>query len=294
MLSLVVETSRCHMTSSDRRMKLPDGRILGFAECGKPEGRPLLYFHGHPGSRFEARFLADAAFRANVRLFGIDRPGMGLSTYKPGRRLLDWPEDIVAFADSLAIERFAVVGFSAGGPYSLACAYKIPDRLVACGVVSGLGRRGLFLSFLAAWLPWLLLPFARWRFFPSENRAQQTLTRVSGRWPEPDRKAIEVPGVKELMAASLVEGLRQGARGAAYDGALLARRWGFEVERLNFPATHLWHGELDNQVPVALARDMAQRIPHTKATFYSEDAHISTLINHGDKIVGSLVQVNRR
>jgi pimeloyl-ACP methyl ester carboxylesterase len=282
------------MTSSDGRMKLPDGRILGFAEYGTPDGRPLLYFHGHPGARFEARFLAEAAFRANVRLFGIDRPGMGLSTYEPGRLLLDWPQDIVAFADSLAIERFAVVGFSAGGAYALACAYKIPDRLVACGVVSGVGRTGLVLSFLAASLPWLLLPVARWRFFRNENQAQQTLARVSRRWPEQDRKAIEVPGVKQLMAASLVEGLRQGARGAAYDGALLGRRWGFEPERLNFPETHLWHGELDNQVAVALARDMAQRIPHTKATFYSEDAHISTVVNHGDEIVGSLVQANRR
>jgi pimeloyl-ACP methyl ester carboxylesterase len=73
------------MTSSEGRMKLPDGRILGFAEYGTPDGRPLLYFHGHPGARFEARFLAEAAFRANVRLFGIDRPGMGLSTYEPGK-----------------------------------------------------------------------------------------------------------------------------------------------------------------------------------------------------------------
>jgi pimeloyl-ACP methyl ester carboxylesterase len=280
------------MTSSDRRVKLPDGRILGFAEYGTPDGRPLLYFHGHPGARFEARFLAEAAFRANVRLVGIDRPGMGLSTYKPGRRLLDWPEDIVVFADSLAIERFAVVGFSAGGPYALACAYKIPDRLVACGMVSGLGRTGFVLSFLAAWLPWLVLPVARWRFFPNENQAQETLTHVSARWPKPDREAIEVPGVKQLMAASLVEALRQGARSAAYDGALLGRGWGFELERLNFPETHLWHGELDNQVPLAQARDTAQRIPHTKATFYPEDAHISTIVNHRDEIVRSLAEVS--
>jgi pimeloyl-ACP methyl ester carboxylesterase len=275
-------------------MKLPDGRILGFAEYGMPNGRPLLYFHGHPGARFEARFLAEAAFRANVRLFGIDRPGMGLSTYEPGQLLLDWPQDIAAFADSLAIERFAVVGFSAGGAYALACAYKIPDRLVACGVVSGVGRTGLVLSFLAAWLPWILLPVVRWRFFRNENQAQQTLVRVSRRRPEPDRKAIEAAGVKELMAASLVESLRRGARGAAYDGALLGRPWGFEVERLNFPTMHLWHGELDSQVPVAQARDAAQRIPYTKATFYPDDAHISTIVNHGDEIVRSLVEVGRR
>jgi pimeloyl-ACP methyl ester carboxylesterase len=108
----------------DYRIQLPDGRLLGYAESGAPAGRAVLYFHGHPGARLEAGFLADPATRANVRLIGVDRPGMGLSTYQPGRRLLDWPADIAALADALAIERFAVVGLSGGGPYALACATR--------------------------------------------------------------------------------------------------------------------------------------------------------------------------
>src|SRR4029453_13321041 len=125
--------------------------------------------------------------------------------------------------------------------------------------------------------------------FSDEARAQRTLSRVSRRWPEPDRRALAIPGVRELMAASLVEGLRQGARGAALDGALLGRRWGLDLSNANLPATYLWHGELDDQVPVARARALAQQIPHARAVFYPSDAHISTIVNHGDEIVGSLV-----
>ncbi len=60
---------------------------------------------------------------------------MGLSTFKPYRRLLDWPDGVVELADNLPLDRFAVVGFSGGGPYALACAYKIPHRLTACTTV---------------------------------------------------------------------------------------------------------------------------------------------------------------
>jgi len=59
------------------------------------------------------------------------------------------------------------------------------------------------------------------------------------------------------MAASLVEGFRQGARGAAYQGALFGRPWGFKLEEIKFSPIFLWHGELDTEAPVTTARKMA-------------------------------------
>jgi pimeloyl-ACP methyl ester carboxylesterase len=69
-------------SSNDKTIQLHDGRILGYSEYGSPEGKTLFYFHGHPGSRFEARFLAQQASLAHIRLIGFDRPGMGLSSFK--------------------------------------------------------------------------------------------------------------------------------------------------------------------------------------------------------------------
>src|SRR5437879_6121564 len=86
-------------------IRLADGRAIGYAEFGNPEGQALFYFHGDPGSGLEARFLAQAAEVAGVRLLGMDRPGMGLSTYQPGRQLLDWPDDVAELADRLGIDR---------------------------------------------------------------------------------------------------------------------------------------------------------------------------------------------
>lgn len=130
---------------TNKTIPLRDGRTLGYAEVGNSEGNTVFYFHGHPGSRLGARFLANHAAQADIRLIGIDRPRIRLSTFKAGRHLLEWPNDVVELADTLQIERFAVVGFSDGGPYALACAYKIPQRLTACGIVAGVGHTGRFL-----------------------------------------------------------------------------------------------------------------------------------------------------
>ncbi len=276
------------MAKDNKTLRLGDGRTLGYAVYGSAEGKALFYFHGHPGSRSEARFLAQAAVQQGIRLIGIDRPGLGLSTYQAGRCILDWPEDVVQLADALQTERFAVVGFSGGGPYAAACAYSIPDRLLACGIVSGVGHISRFLAFLSQWLPRLLIPVTR-RFFQDETHAQANLVRFAGQWPEPDRKSLLQPGIKDIMAASLVEALRPGARGAAYDGMLLGRAWGFNIEAIGFPAVYLWHGELDKEIPIATARALAQSIPQCKTTFYPGEGHISVIVNHGEEIVTTLM-----
>jgi pimeloyl-ACP methyl ester carboxylesterase len=271
----------------DKTLRLPDGRALGYCEYGDPLGTPLFYIHGHPGSRLEAGFLADAAAKHHARLIGVDQPGLGLSTYRPRRTLLDWPYDLVALADTMNIDRFAVVGFSGGGPHALACAYKISGRLTSCGIVSGVGRSTRRLSFLGSWLPWIVLPLTK-RHFANEGAARTAMARLTRRWPEPDRDAYEQPWVRAALVASLVESFRQGIKGAAYEGKLIAaRHWGFELEDISMDV-HLWHGGLDDQVPVAEAEASTKRLPHCDAVFYPNEAHISTIVNHGDEIVGIL------
>ncbi len=123
---------------ADQQIGLPDGRKLGYGEQGPSGGKPLFYFHGTPGCRCERRLFISEELteRLNIRVIVPDRPGMGLSDYKAGRTIGDWPADVAALADVLKLECFAVVGYSGGGPYALACALKIPERLTAVGTVS--------------------------------------------------------------------------------------------------------------------------------------------------------------
>ena len=77
-------------------MQLPDGRALGYAEWGTPDGRPVVDLHGIPASRLAGRYADAAATELGIRLLSIDRPGIGLSDRNPGYRVADWPDDVGA------------------------------------------------------------------------------------------------------------------------------------------------------------------------------------------------------
>src|SRR5215469_9460078 len=125
--------------AEDGVLVLRDGRQLGYAHYGHPGGQPVLYFHGHPGSRLEARFAHTAAAAAGFAVIALDRPGYGLSDFQPGRAITDWPADVAQAADALGISRFSVAGASGGGPYALACAWHLPTRVIRAAVISGVG-----------------------------------------------------------------------------------------------------------------------------------------------------------
>ena len=85
-------------------MRLPDGRELAYCERGDPDGVPVVWHHGSPGSRLE-RHPDEAVHRdAGVRLLTFDRPGYGRSSALPGRRVVDVAADVQALADHLGLD----------------------------------------------------------------------------------------------------------------------------------------------------------------------------------------------
>ena len=115
------------MSNLNQQITLPDGRRLGYDERGPSDGKPLFYFHGSPSSRVESNlYVNDELLQSlNIRLIVVDRPGIGLSDFQKDRLLLDWPQDVLALAEHLKIERFPVLAYSLGGPYGAACAYTM-------------------------------------------------------------------------------------------------------------------------------------------------------------------------
>ena len=258
-----------------KTIRLKDGRQLGYAEFGEPGGRSIFHFHGYPGSRLEGRIIATAMARCDAHFIAVDRPGMGLSDFKPKRTILDWPDDVVELANFLQINQFAVEGASGGGPYSLACAYKIPDRLTHVGILSAVDPQ---------WDPG-----EPWSRLDSFRDAEGFWRQFSERLPKPDRKVVLNPQMLRLLSVELYEAFRQGADGPAYEKELYLRDWGFKLQDIS-PAVdvHLWHGELDVNVPVSMARTVAKAIPNCKTKFYAEEGHYSTILNHSEEIIQTL------
>jgi pimeloyl-ACP methyl ester carboxylesterase len=288
--------------SRDATTVLADGRTLGHAECGDPNGRPVLYFHGFPGSRLEASLLGDAATRTGVRLIGVDRPGIGLSSHHRRRRLLDWPGDASQLADLIGLNRFAVVGVSGGAPYAAACAFGIPDRLSACGIVAGTGPPGVgieeqtrtnrLVSLIARQVP-VLLRIMLWReigrFRDDPERVEAVVARLETQLPDVDRALFGRPDVRRRFVQDAAEAFRCGSRGPARDATILfGQPWGFDLGDIRDVPVYLWHGELDRSVPVSVGRAVAAAVPGCRSTFHPDVAHLSLLMEHGEEILGNL------
>ena len=270
------------------QIELRDGRRLGYAEFGAPDGKPVFFFHGLPGSRLFRHPDDSIAASLGVRLITVDRPGLGLSDFKKGRRLLDWPDDVVDLAATLQLERFAVAGVSAGGPYAMACAFKIPQRLNAValissaaptrvpGVTEGMTRRTRF-SFRVAGcgcLPWwFMLPAMALVARTGRRQPEKLYQRAVALAHPSDLELITQPNVRRVFLESFPETYRQGPRGHIADSLLIARDWGYHVKDIT-PAVHLWHGTDDVHAPVAMGHYLAKTIPNCEATFLPGEGHL--------------------
>ncbi len=277
---------------------LPDGRQLGYAEYGRPDGIPVVYFHGFPGSRLEARLLHASSVRAGVRIIAPDRPGCGLSTYQSRRTLLDWPADVAALADFLELSSFGVVGISGGGPYALACAMQLPERLTSVTLISSLGpldrpgaAQGLsladrvFLS-LADRLPWLAQGIlGLLSGIDLEGLLRQSVADLCQR----DQAALADPQVWQMLLDETREAFRQGPRGVVHEAAIYKRPWGFDPGEIQAPVL-LWQGEDDHEVPPRVGRALAQALPDCQAHFIEGEGHISLAYNYMREILGEILR----
>ncbi|HUW88973.1 MAG TPA: alpha/beta hydrolase [Candidatus Nanopelagicaceae bacterium] len=279
-------------------IKLKDGRKLGYIDLGNKDGKPLFHFHGFPGSRLEATLLADRAIIKKIRVISIDRPGMGLSDFKKNRTLLDWPDDVVELADALGIDKFAIEGISGGGPYALACAYKIPERLKSCGIISGLASKDLeiekkFKLFsIIGIFPWLLklMMWFQSRSMNDLEKAEKKMKKSSKKFPEADRIIFDDPQILSLFIKESAEAFRQGSKGASYEGKIYARSWGFNLEDISPKLkVYIWHGDADVNVPVAMGRGMCKLIPNCEGKFYPGEGHYSTIFKYFEDIISTLI-----
>ncbi|MBN2548908.1 MAG: alpha/beta hydrolase [Anaerolineales bacterium] len=275
-----------------------DGRKLGYAEYGLPSGKPVFLFHGIPGSRLLRHPDTSLVSAQNVRLVIADRPGMGLSDFKPGRRLLDWPEDVLELADALGIERFAVAGFSGGGPYAAACGCALPERLTAVGIISGVGpidAPGALDGMLASnrmgytvgsWMPWVFWRMIFGLYYRDIRRHPEKLAQMSQQEPKADREIFAGVGMRQIFIENFSEAFRQGTDGVAWEGWLLARPWGFELKAIAAPV-FLWQGEADVTVTPAMGYFMANGIPDCSARFLPGEGHL-ILFTHWREILARL------
>lgn len=278
------------MTQRLTEVSAPDGRTLGVAEWGAPDGTPIFSLHGTPGSRFARHPEEAAVIRAGLRVVTYDRPGYGISDRHRGRRVVDCVGDVAAIADALGIERFAVTGGSGGGPHSLAVAARLGDRVTAAECNVGVA------PFEADGLDW-------WGGMDPQNvqefgwaregeqvlhdnlarLADQDLARIaqdpskilSDAWDlaEADRAKLARPDVQAVMVEMLRGAYAAGVWGWVDDDLAFLTDWGFDLDEIRVPLT-IRYGAQDVLVPAAHGAWLASHLPAAKVVVNTDGGHL--------------------
>lgn len=266
-----------HPAAPDRMLRLPDGRHLCYVRWNPAGHHPILFFHGTPGTRHFRPADLSVLGETDADLVTVDRPGYGRSTRQKERTLLGWADDVARLADALGWDRFAVCGVSGGGPHALACGCRLADRVTVVGAISS----------VAPFWPGALdgmMPLVRWGFrlaphAPGPATGAMRLALRCGtpfirlfqrRLPPGDRQVLERPGVLPLSLQTIAAALSTPV--LAEEIGLFRRPWGFELSEVRVPV-ELWHGEADNNVPIAHGRRIAAALPHCRATWIPGAGH---------------------
>lgn len=278
-------------------------RQIGFAEFGDPQGRAIFWLHGTPGARrqipAEARAFAELE---RIRLIGVDRPGIGSSTPHQYPNVLAFAEDLRVIADTLGIDNFAVIGLSGGGPYTLATAAAMPERVIAAGVLGGVAPyvgpdaissglmnlgstvapvlevAGLPIRLVAGTLIKLLGPVA--------SPALEIYARIS---PEGDRRLLGRPEFKAMFLDDLLNGTRKQLAAPFADVIVFVRDWGFRLDEVKVPV-HWWHGDKDHIVPFEHGAHVVTRLPEAEMTVLPGESHLGGL-GRAEEILRTMLEI---
>ena len=283
------------------KLRLPDGRLMGYALYGDPNGLPVLAIHGTPGCRIMMHPADQFAREKGLSLIAPDRPGYGLSSACPNYSFDQWAADIEVLLSALKVDKFWLFGVSGGGPYATAIAALMPTRVRALALVSPVGvfdeevrqgwswRHNLLFGLLPRWpslmkqlfsiTRQLLLmgPFLFVRIFAFSLGKQ-------------DRKILNNPQHKEPLLAAFHEGLRTGISGVLEDLRLFANPWQLPLDKVSMPVV-LWQGSNDLMVPAQAAVKLARSLPDVEIIDLQGHGHF-WIFEHFEQVLTRLLSLS--
>jgi pimeloyl-ACP methyl ester carboxylesterase len=293
---------------SDRQVfTTADGRDIEYLTAGPADGLPLVLHEGTPMGLVLNTRLADAAAERGLRVVQAARPGYEGSTPRPGRTVADVVPDTAALLDALGAASFVSIGFSGGGPHSLACAALAPGRCLGAASVAGVAPyRAEGLDFLAGMGPENVEEFnlaargadALTPFLDQEAAALSGVTgaqiadSLGGLISGADAAVITGEFADDL-AAGLRGALSRGIAGWRDDDLAFVADWGFAPAAAGARVA-IWQGDQDQMVPFAHGQWLAARIPGAQAHLEPGAGHLTMTVTAIDRILADLLDLAGR
>ena len=284
------------------RIAVRGGRMLGFASFGTPNGRPIFWLHGTPGARrqipVEARQLAE---EHDLRIIGVDRPGIGSSSPHVYVDVFDFATDLEIVADTLGIGTFHVIGLSGGGPYTLAAAAAMPDRVLAIEVIGGVAPTvgpdavgGGLVALAGMVAP--VMGVARVPLGVALTGMVRLTRPVAGTaldlyrvfQPAGDKRLLGRPEFRAMFLDDLLNGTRKQVTAPISDLLLFTRDWGFRLADVQQPV-RWWHGDGDHIVPLRHGQHCVDRLPNATLFTVEGESHLGGL-GLAHEVLGGLLQ----
>jgi pimeloyl-ACP methyl ester carboxylesterase len=263
------------------------GRRVAFEDSGDSRGRPVVLLHGAPGSRLFSPDPA-ATVAAGVRLITFDRPGYGGSEPQADRRVGDTAADVVALLDHLGIGRTAVVGWSGGGPFAVATAVHLADRVSRLALVSAPGPLD---EVPGGWQA--LGEYQRPTAEMARREPHRSVRAIArhmtpflsdpasflGRGVGPDGDVLRGP-TRPMLVEQVNEALVQGAEGIAADLVAMWLDWGFRLSAVDVPTT-VFEAALDRHNHED-AQCYSSRIADSSLVVWADVGHLGIVPRWGE------------
>ena len=236
-----------------------------------------------------------------MRILALARPGIGgsdrsVSHGRQGGRLggRRVGRGVAPWACERASRRS---GWSAGGPFALACAAGLSGRVTRAATVGGMAPLEAPLSArqLGLRLDQVLFPMSlrrpaagsrSWMRASALVPARLVHSSLARSLPPEDRSVVAEMTPAEA-ASGLRDATRQGPGGGRDDYAVLAGDWGFALSDVAVPVT-VFQGAADTLLPRAHAEALAGQLPTGRLEVIDGAGHF-LLHPHLDRVLDALV-----
>ncbi len=252
-------------------LTLADGRELTYDTYGDPDGQPVIFSHGLSDSRLIRNPDEQLTASLGLRMIAADQPGVGGSTPKKGRKMVDWGEDMEQLADSLGLDTFAVAGHSGGGPHTLSIAVRMPDRVtkgVLASPVGPMDEDGFAKMMVMKDLKLIVKlrhfhHIIRWAYKADIKKAKKDIGSFVESMAEDDASDADTfladPAQREMFEENFTAGMVQDEEGV-YEMTLAIWNWGFELEDVQQPF-EVFYGDADDIISPEMPARVAERLP---------------------------------
>ena len=289
-------------------LELKDNRNLSYAIYGDKEGKPVLFFHGWPGTRNDISCFIDKVLKKNCKIIAIDRPGYVYSDYYNKRMICDFPDDVSQLLNYLDLNHVPVLGFSTGGLYAFELTIQKPELISSVNVVSAvpyfsvdiakniLSPHIKYLKYFSRWpglIKMILQIITNIGLNAIKRKPEKEYYKSMDNMPEIDRKTWSQEEIKKwLLEIYLPDLLLSNRKGVGLDLYLVIDKILKPTEKekssdIKVPVK-FWHGHLDDIIPIEATIEQARLFTNPYTKYYPNEGH-KIIYTHFDEILAETI-----